>query len=96
MVRKFQKKSCEWQDLFDGKSLAQIRVIVEDLISKYGESAFLEYDLFWDNWEFYINVEKKETPEEKAAREAKELAKKQKKEAADRAKFEKLKEEYGW
>ena len=96
MARKFERKYCEWHDEFDGKTLAEAREIIDKLIVKHGESAMLRYDLYWDNWEFYIEVEKKETPEEKAAREAKELAKKQKKEEADRKKFEKLKSEYGW
>ena len=94
--KKYERKVLEWHDEFDDKTLGEMRHIINALTDKFGESAILRYEWEWDTVGFWIDIEKRETPEEKAEREVKELAKKQKKEAADRAKFEKLKSEYGW
>lgn len=96
MKTKYEKETLEWHMEFDGNTLGQMRHVINALCDKFGESSILKHELSWDYTEYWIDVEKKETPEEIAAREAKELVKKQKKQEADRAKFEKLKGEYGW
>ena len=93
---KYKKKSYCWLDDFEYKTLADARAKLDDLIKEFGEETKLEVEYGWDSLDFYISVPKKETDAERLARAAKELAKKQKKEAADRVKFEKLKAEYGW
>lgn len=95
-MKKFDKHYVDWSEDLDKKTIAEVRNVIDGYAKEYGEDAVLEYKHDWDTIDFFINVPKRETEEERLAREAKELAKKQKKEAADRAKFEKLKSEYGW
>lgn len=95
-MRKFDKHRVDWSAGFDGKTIAEARKVIDGYSKQYGEDAVLEYEHDWDTIDFFISVPKQETEEERLAREAAELAKKLKKEAADRAKFEKLKSEYGW
>ena len=96
MTTKYEKVTLEWHREFDGKTLGQMRHAINALCDKFGESSILRYEQVWDYTEYWIDVEKIETPEEIAEREAIELLKKQKKEETDRAKFEKLKSEYCW
>lgn len=95
-MKKFDKHCIDWSVDFDTKTIAEVRKVIDGYAKQYGEDAVLEYEHEWDSLEFFIKVPKKETEEERLAREAKELEKKKKKEEADRAKFEKLKSEYGW
>ena len=95
-MKKFDKHHVDWSAGFDTKTIAEVRKVIDEYAKQYGEDAILEYEHDWDSMEFFIKVPKRETEAERLAREAAEIAKKQKKEQSDRAKFEKLKDEYGW
>lgn len=92
-MKKFERSDLDWHDMFDGTSFKEIKDdILPKLIKHYGENAIIGYDQTWDNYDFFIDVERQETAAEKAAREAKE----QKQIQADRKRFENLKQKYGW
>ena len=95
-MKKFDKHCVDWSMDLDTKTIAEVRKVIDGYAKQYGEDAVLEYVHEWDSMEFFIKVPKRETEEERLAREEREWIKRQKKEAADRAKFEKLKSEYGW
>ena len=95
-MKKFDKHHVDWSAGFDTKTIAEVRKVIDEYAKQYGEDAVLEYVHEWDSMEFFIKVPKKETAAERAARELQEAARKKKKEDADRKKFEKLKDEYGW
>lgn len=95
-MMKYEKKDFAWVEEFDDRTLGEMRHIINALSDKFGDSSILRYYQCYDNIEYWIDVEKKETDAERAARELQEAARKKKKEDADRKKFEKLKDEYGW
>lgn len=93
MKKLIERKEVDWLDQLDDKTLKEARdVIIPRLIAHYGENAVIRYEQNWDSYEFFLEVERKETEEERLAREKKE----QKKIEADRKKFQELKEKYGW
>lgn len=91
-MKYFERKSFDWAEKFDGKTLAQARHIVDAMAYKFGEDTKLALEYDWESTNFYIEIEREETQEEKAVR----IAKETKQERADRTRYEKLKSKYGW
>lgn len=91
-MKKFERKDLDWPEEFQDQSLKQMRHIINALTDKFGEDAILKFEHCWDHMDFWVEVERPETPEEKDAR----IAKEKKKLEADRKKFEALKTKYGW
>lgn len=91
-MKYFERKSFDWAEEFDGKTLAEARHIVDSMADKFGEDAKLALEYDWESVNFYIEILRTETEEEKEAR----IAKEKKKEKADRVRYENLKSKYGW
>lgn len=88
----FENKKVDWADEMNGLSLNEAKSYLDRLIKHLGENAKLKLEYEWESIDFFIEVERTPTEAELNA----ERLKKEKKEKADRAKFEKLKSEYGW
>ena len=86
-------RDCE---LFEGK-LCDVLNVVNDLIEKYGEQAYVGYDLLEDPWsntyelQYQISYHRKETEEERDSRLAQAVADKL---AAEDARYEAERKEY--
>lgn len=88
-----EKKYFEWDDALNGKTLEEAIPVIEAMSKTFGKNAVLRYEWTgYENIDFFIEVEREPTFEELNA----EKIKREKKEKADRAKFLKLKDEYGW
>ena len=92
MKKYYERKTFEWGDELDGKTLTEAKVFITKLIKQYSPDAKLALEYDWDSVGFYIEYERSETAEEKADR----LLKESKQERADRTRYEKLKAKYGW
>lgn len=88
----YEKKYCSWGDDLDGKTLVEAKEYIDELITKHNKNSKLVLEYDWESVSFYIEVEREPTFAELEAENIKRL----KKEKADRAKFDKLKAEYGW
>ena len=91
-MKYFERKSFDWAEEFDGKTLETARDTINKFIEAFGKDSKLIIEYDWDSVDFLIEVERKETAEEEAAR----IEKETRQERADRTRYEKLKAKYGW
>ena len=91
-MKKFERKELDWVEEFGDKSLKDMRHIINALSDKFGDAAILKFEHSWDHMDFWVDVERPETPEEKAKR----LAKEKRKIELDKKRFDELKAKYGW
>lgn len=92
MQKYYERKKVDWADELNGVTLVDAKKYLDRLIEHLGKDATLKLEWDWDSCDYYIEVEREPTYEEANF----EKIKREKKEKADRAKFEKLKTEYGW
>ena len=86
---------------FEGR-LTWLREYVENLIEKYGESAYVEIESDYENTDYVVKYEREETEKEYTKRlkeeekqKAAQLLQQQKKEEKERKEFERLKKKFG-
>ena len=86
---------------FEGR-LTWLREYVENLIEKYGESAYVEIEYDYENIDYVVRYEREETDKEytkrlkeEEKRKAAQLLQQQKKEEKERKEFERLKKKFG-
>lgn len=91
-MKYFERKMLDWGEQLDGETLETARDIINKFIEVYGKDSKLIIEYDWENVDFLIEVERKETAEEEAAR----IEKETRQERADRTRYEKLKAKYGW
>lgn len=93
---KYERKAYHWLVEFDDKTLVQMKHEINALTDMYGPEARLVVHYDWDSIDTYIEVIPQKTKEEIAAEAAAEKAKAERKEKADRTRYETLKAKYGW
>lgn len=91
-MKYYERKSFEWGEELDGKTLAEATHVINALTDKFGRDTKLVMEYNWDSVDFYIESERAETNAEKEAR----LLKENKQREKDRKKFEQLQAKYGW